>query len=166
MRFGIEPHRPGAFPAWFWVGFVVVLLLPFARMLGALPDDWIPRCQFLLSTGHPCPGCGITRMLMSLSRGYVVEAFRSHPLGFLTIAVVCVWVAFGLAARLVARDLRIELSPRGRWYLLSIVVIALMLNWVYLWTRTPVLRGRAARPARSYCTAHLTEIDYAAYDDP
>lgn len=42
-------------------------------------------CLFHLVTGFNCPGCGITRLILNLAKGNVVEAFHSNPFIFISI---------------------------------------------------------------------------------
>lgn len=44
-------------------------------------------CFFKVYTGLPCPGCGMTRAFLSVSRGNFQEAFFWHPLW--------IWVLIG-----------------------------------------------------------------------
>jgi hypothetical protein len=37
-------------------------------------------CFFKIYTGLPCPGCGMTRAFIAVSRGYYQESFYWHPL--------------------------------------------------------------------------------------
>ena len=37
-------------------------------------------CPFLAVTGHWCPGCGITRMVLSLTRADLRSAWQANPL--------------------------------------------------------------------------------------
>jgi uncharacterized protein DUF2752 len=52
---------------------------------GLLPPSWAaagpPLCPFRLLTGLPCPGCGLTRSLVSLLHGDLSAAVFFHPLG-------------------------------------------------------------------------------------
>jgi len=53
---------------------------------GALvPPAWAaagpPLCPFRLLTGLPCPGCGLSRSLVSLLHGDLAAAVFFHPLG-------------------------------------------------------------------------------------
>lgn len=42
-------------------------------------------CVFYKVTGFYCPGCGVTRMFLALSRLDLAEAFRSNPLVLLLL---------------------------------------------------------------------------------
>jgi hypothetical protein len=40
----------------------------------------VPMCPVAIVTGHPCPGCGLTRATLALLRGDLAETLRFHPL--------------------------------------------------------------------------------------
>ena len=40
-------------------------------------------CWFQALSGLPCPGCGLTRSVTSLTHGHLDTAFRHHPFGAL-----------------------------------------------------------------------------------
>ena len=52
-------------------------------------DDWVTifgrdpglACAFRLHTGHPCPGCGLTRSVILSVCGRFGQAFALNPLG-------------------------------------------------------------------------------------
>lgn len=56
------------------VGFTYLLLIRFTGII-------IP-CFFFELTGHYCPGCGITRLFLSLFQLRFYQAFRYNPLVF------------------------------------------------------------------------------------
>jgi hypothetical protein len=66
-----------------------------AAILGGaalLPPTWAsagpPLCPFRLVTGLPCPGCGLTRSLVSLMHGDLSAAVLFHPLGPVVAAIL------------------------------------------------------------------------------
>jgi hypothetical protein len=59
-------------------GAPVLLLLSFLVPRGGLP---VSLCVFYNVTGLPCPGCGLTRSLASISHLCLGEALRYHPFG-------------------------------------------------------------------------------------
>lgn len=52
-------------------------------------------CPFANLTGHPCPGCGLTRAAFALVRLDFDRALALHPLSPLLVPLVC---ALGLEA--------------------------------------------------------------------
>jgi hypothetical protein len=57
-----------------------------------LPPAWAsagpPLCPFRLLTGLPCPGCGLTRSLVSLLHGDLSAAVLFHPLGPIAASIL------------------------------------------------------------------------------
>ena len=53
----------------------------------ALTNVGIP-CVFRLITGLQCPGCGVSRMLMALSRFDFISAFHYNPAVLLTAPAI------------------------------------------------------------------------------
>ncbi|MEO0323786.1 MAG: DUF2752 domain-containing protein [Myxococcota bacterium] len=52
----------------------------------------LPPCGFLLVTGFPCPGCGLTTCFTHMVRFEFVDAVRANPFG-VALFLVC---AFGV----------------------------------------------------------------------
>lgn len=46
----------------------------------------LPPCGFLLVTGLPCPGCGLTTAFSAMMHGDLVAAARANPFGVLLFA--------------------------------------------------------------------------------
>lgn len=91
------------------------LLVPWLVMHFAPEAEYSQSiCPHKLLTGLPCPGCGITRSLMSLYRGDVVQSVAYHAFGpavLLACVVGIVVLIYELATR---RDLlRPYLFHRG-----------------------------------------------------
>jgi len=77
-------------------------------LAAVLPPSWVlsgpPLCPFRLLTGLPCPGCGLTRSVVSFLHGDVAGAIAFHPLGPLVVAALALAVLVGpLSAQLHAR---------------------------------------------------------------
>jgi hypothetical protein len=77
------------------------LPLAFVGILAA----WTPTgtgvtlCPFALLTGHACPGCGMTRAVISLLNGHWVQALRFHPLAPVLVAGVIVGFGWWLGSK-------------------------------------------------------------------
>ena len=68
--------------------YVILLVLGIAYYIFvSLTDIGIP-CPFKLITGLQCPGCGVSRMLMSLIRLDFVSAFHYNPVVLLTSPII------------------------------------------------------------------------------
>lgn len=49
-------------------------------------------CIFNKITGLYCPGCGITRMCLSLLKGEIYQAFRFNPIIFIDIPLIIIFL--------------------------------------------------------------------------
>lgn len=49
-------------------------------------------CPILKITGFYCPGCGISRLILSLFKGNIYQAFRWNPFLFLLIICLPIYV--------------------------------------------------------------------------
>lgn len=81
-----------------WAGLILGIGLAYAlfcRLTGlAVP------CPLHLATGLWCPGCGVTRMSLSLLRLDLMAAWRANP-GLLLLSPVLALLSLRLAARYV-----------------------------------------------------------------
>lgn len=96
-----------------WLEPAVILLILFGAVAFG---SW--RCPILAVTGHPCPGCGMTRALTALLRLDFAAAWGYHPMLFLLLP----------AAALSLVGLLRRWSPR-RQILLWGVFVAVWLLW-------------------------------------
>jgi hypothetical protein len=62
-------------------------------------------CPMAAVTGHPCPGCGLTRATLALLGGHVSEAVALHPLSPLVSPLLVGFLAYG----------GVVYVRRGRW---------------------------------------------------
>jgi hypothetical protein len=105
-----------------------VFLGRFTRILAAvvvaaafvLPGDgtgFIPVCWFRATSHLPCPGCGLSRSLASITHLDFASALAYHPFGLLFFPLLCAILAVSLApagvrtrvaAWLDARDVRVR----------------------------------------------------------
>ncbi len=90
-------------PALYFAG--LLLALAFVNMTGIVSADRIVGaipvfCPFEALTGIPCPGCGMTRAMLSLIAGNPGDAAAHNPFCFFLLFVV---VASILPSRWLAR---------------------------------------------------------------
>ncbi len=117
-------------PGWATVLVGLWLLLVLA---GVLLEQWggpvRETCLFHRFSGHPCPTCGSTRVVMGFARGEWAHAFRWNPLVALGLLVG----ALGLGVRLITgHTLQFDLSPRQQRLALGLGLATLLLNWVWV----------------------------------
>ncbi len=83
------PHNPTVSRvAWFFFFAIPSAVLITAAMLTPSPlghgthmQLGLPPCGFLVVTGYPCPGCGLTTCFTHMIRGEVVAASRCNAFG-------------------------------------------------------------------------------------
>ena len=75
----------------------LALGLSFCFAPDALPGFEI--CQFKRWTGLPCPGCGLTHSLCSISHGQFARAWGENPFGYLFYALALLLVLWPLLVR-------------------------------------------------------------------
>ena len=83
----------------FWLALGAVLAASFVYESTPVADSvW---CLTRRITGHPCPGCGLTRSFCAMARADLGAAFQAHLAG----PMVYLAVLYGFAAPLVRRVL-------------------------------------------------------------
>lgn len=65
----------------------------------------LPLCPFAITTGKPCPGCGLTRAGLALLFGDLNAALAFHPLSPLLVPLVALFVGANALAY----------AAQGRW---------------------------------------------------
>jgi hypothetical protein len=98
---------------------VAAMLEPDVRGHGTHVQLGLPPCGFLLLTGAPCPGCGLTTAFAHAIRGDLGPAAVANPFGLLLFALVCACVPLGAIAgwRRWSVDAVLEQFAVGRWAL-------------------------------------------------
>jgi len=110
-----------------WVR-IVLLSLPAIAVIGCIllkdfavyiADNFIPSCDFYSSFGLYCPGCGLTRCILSIMHGKIWLAFRCNAfafcmiLGLLILYIEAVLLSFG-------KD--VHILPRKSWFYVAFAV--------------------------------------------
>lgn len=72
----------------------IILLIGFAYLAFVLITDWRIPCIFKVVTGFDCPGCGITRMCVSIAELDFAAAFRFNPVIFVTLPALLGCLAY------------------------------------------------------------------------
>lgn len=125
------PDSPDPAPSWhrfLWLAIAAGSALILAIAAGLEPDPrghgthtqlGFPPCGFLLLTGSPCPGCGLTTAFAHGIRGHWVSAAVANPLGLALFLVVCASLPFSVVAacRSWSVDAVIERFALNRWAL-------------------------------------------------
>lgn len=80
-------------------------------------------CPIKKFFGIYCPGCGVTRMLLSILKGDFYQAFRFNPLLFLGLPFFCFYYCYYLYCLFTARKNRFSSFEPNIWYFLIAVFI-------------------------------------------
>lgn len=83
------------------------LLTPSSAGHGTHTQLGLPPCGFLVYTGFPCPGCGLTTSFAHMIRLEVIGAFHANPFGillFLCTAAIVPISLLGIIRRLPVID--------------------------------------------------------------
>ena len=70
------------------IKYAVLMFIGTAYLVWVLITDIRIPCPFYLLTNLYCPGCGITRMLMSIAKLDFYSAFYYNPLLFVTLRFI------------------------------------------------------------------------------
>ncbi len=105
-RISPAPLSPSARLAWGTVAVVCAALLavaarlePDPRGLGTHERFGLPPCSFILTSGLPCPTCGMTTAFAELMHGRPWQAFQAQPAGaILCVTAVALFSVAGAAA--------------------------------------------------------------------
>jgi len=95
------------------------MLEPDPRGYGTHAQLGLPPCGFLLLTGAPCPGCGLTTAFTHAVRGHWALAAGANPFGLLLFVLASICVPLGLIAgwHRWSVDAVVERFAIGRWAL-------------------------------------------------
>ncbi len=74
-----------------------------------------PMCPFAAVTGHPCPGCGLTRATLSIVHGQFAQAFQLHPLSFVVSPLAAVGGVVNAVSYVRSGRWSAVEGLRGRW---------------------------------------------------
>ncbi|MCB9738042.1 MAG: DUF2752 domain-containing protein [Deltaproteobacteria bacterium] len=107
----------------------MLLIVPAVLFAAAVAGDALTTgpvlCFHRLTTGIPCPGCGLTRGFVALMHGHLRGALHYNPLTPVVLSWMAIWWCFAVAALLRGRAI-----PRIPGPLLRIAFGVLLSFWV------------------------------------
>ncbi len=117
------------------LAYFFFLFIPFAAYAkansGFTSGGGIP-CIWRSLTGYPCPGCGLTRSLASISEFQIIESIRFNPEGLLITLAVLSALIFPRSALNLSRRLQRHFSTysvsKSMWFGFAVLAIILILN--------------------------------------
>ena len=125
-------------------------LLAIGAFFAAMFALRVKLCPFAIISGHPCPGCGLTRATVALLQGHLAEALRFHPLSIVISPLFC--AMFGYNALVYVREGRWAASEgvQGRWVTAGALALTALL--VVVWIARFLGAFVAAAPCRYEAT--------------
>lgn len=102
---------------------IIIIMLIFFLYLNKNYGFYIP-CLFHKLTNLYCPGCGITRCIVSLLKGNISEAFKYNQLVFILLPFLTVYFIYKIYLYLTnSQDEIIKKIPNITWIILLIITI-------------------------------------------
>lgn len=108
-------------------------LSPSATGVGTHCQLGLPPCGLYVTTGRPCPTCGVTTAFVLAAHGRVAEAMAVQPFGCVLFLLVAAGAAGLLAALAFGRSLAPLLTTYGVTVPLLLLVVLAAASWVYKW---------------------------------
>lgn len=103
-----------------FVLFLLMLLLIIYLLVGEYFHIYL-FCPIKKVLGLYCPGCGVTRMCLSILKGQFYQAFRYNPLVFVSLPFFCFYYLEYLYCLSKGKKTRFALLEPGIWYVLIFV---------------------------------------------
>ncbi len=97
--------------------FLWLILLIIYLLVGSHFNIYL-FCPIKKVTGLYCPGCGVTRMLLSLLKGQLYQAFRYNPLIFITLPFFIIYYIDYLYALYKNKKNKLHVLEPNIWYVL------------------------------------------------
>jgi len=135
----LESPNPRAAEA--WALLVVVLcgaalglagvLSPDTRGFGTHSTLGLPECGLMLTTGYPCPTCGMTTAFAFGVRGRWLTAIRIQPVGWLLCVATMATAGLALSVLISGKAWHVNWYRISPTRLVLAVVGLLLAGWVY-----------------------------------
>jgi hypothetical protein len=121
-----------------WAGLAAASLfvLVASRLLTPAPEGagthialGLPPCGFLLWSGLPCPGCGLTTSFAHLARAQLAPALAANPLGLPLFALTAALLPFSTLRAYQGTSLVRELERLHADRAALVLVLTLLASW-------------------------------------
>jgi hypothetical protein len=131
MRIQMEKREPGRIEFGIIYGSIAILCVLAAKYLPIA--HLAPSCVFRGISGIPCPTCGATRSLLSLTKGNFAGALTMNPLVAILVPPAVVLCAYSIITLLFGmRRMTFIFSEREKDGIRIAAVMIVLLNWGYL----------------------------------
>jgi hypothetical protein len=109
----------------------VLLCIVILHGMGIVSADRVESvlplfCPFKALTGIPCPGCGMTRAILAVTKGDFHGAFSYNPFSFFLLFMVAISVVPGKLAETLPSIMAAIMN-----YLFIVVLISVLLFWFF-----------------------------------
>lgn len=107
-----------------------------ALMLNEVKSESLNVCVFKHATNLPCPSCGSTRSVISITQGNFSSALYTNPLGYLIAGLMFIlpfWLLFDIIRKrktLFQFYTKFEIFLRKPVYAIPAIVL-IVLNWIW-----------------------------------
>lgn len=108
---------------------IAVYLRPDPRGIGTHEQLFRGPCGMLLTTGYPCPTCGMTTAFAYAVRGQWVKAFWAQPVGLLLCLATAGLAVWAGSAAILGRWPRIALIERYPLALMIGFLVVFFAGW-------------------------------------
>ena len=109
----------------------IFLSIAILHITGVLSADRIGGtipffCPFKALTGVPCPGCGMTRAMLSITKGDFRGAFGYNPFSFFLLFMLVISVVPGKQAEKLSSIVPVIMN-----YVFIVVLVAVLFYWFF-----------------------------------
>ncbi len=111
---------------------IVIILSAIIIYIAGIKNE-ISFCVFKNITGIPCPSCGLTRSVISLLHGNIIQAVLYNPFFFIGFLLLILFTIAGILIRFIFKiKIKIDLNRIEKISIVLILIILLLANWIYL----------------------------------
>ncbi len=101
-----------------------------AKGYGTAQQLNLPPCGLLVTSGYPCPSCGMTTSVSATARGKVAAALTAQPFGVMLFVAAVGLTVLGAAQAITGRRCLGRRGPRWWWLLAGIGGMLIGWGWV------------------------------------
>lgn len=109
--------------------FTAAWLQPEPREMGTHRQLGLPPCGFYVTTGLPCPTCGMTTAFAYAVRGQVIQSIRAQAAGFILALATVVVAGLGLFTMVTGKRISVNWYRVNPTRLIWLVTLGFLLAW-------------------------------------
>jgi len=110
--------------------------LYFGSLTNDTENNPFEVCIIKHATNIPCPSCGSTRSVISLTKGNLIEALLVNPIGYIVAFIMLIsplWIAFDIVTKkktLFEFYYKIEINLKRRKFAIPLILLVIF-NWFW-----------------------------------